>query len=99
MAYIVDCDSEAAKEMFAIIKKRIGERGLEAVDHDEWEVHGPHQDMNYQVLVGPIKGSWGPAHSYAVIYPSGVWEIEGSEFWNRPNGHEGTRIRIPKKRR
>lgn len=34
------------------IKKALRRRGLELDTQEEWEIHGPHQDMNYQVYVG-----------------------------------------------
>jgi len=40
------------KEHLAIIRKRLAVRGLKPDLKSEWEIHGPHQDMNYQVYVG-----------------------------------------------
>ncbi len=34
------------------IKQALRRRGLEFDPKEEWEVHGPHQDMNYQVYIG-----------------------------------------------
>ena len=34
------------------IKSALKRRGLEFDPREEWGVHGPHQDMNYQVYIG-----------------------------------------------
>jgi len=40
------------KEHFKIISERLKRRGLEPCTDEEWEIHGPHPDMNYQIYVG-----------------------------------------------
>ena len=42
------------KEILNRIKTALTRRGLIMDLEDEWEIHGPHQDMDYQVLVGPV---------------------------------------------
>jgi len=63
------------------IKKALTRRGLRPDLDDEWEIHGPHQNMNYQVLIG---GSYDKTEHYflVAIYPWAVYEIEAeSEWW------------------
>ena len=50
------------------IKSALRRRWLTMDPADDWEIHGPHQDMNYQIFIGPayLKGKW---NCIAVIYP------------------------------
>ena len=38
-----------------VIERVLGRRGLKPDFESDWEIHGPHQDMNYQVYVGYAK--------------------------------------------
>lgn len=40
------------KEHLGRIKRALARRGMEIDADSEWEIHGPHQGMNYQVCVG-----------------------------------------------
>ncbi len=40
------------KEHLAKIRKTLARRGLVPDLKSEWEIHGPHRDMDYQVYVG-----------------------------------------------
>ena len=42
------------KETLNRIKSAMKRRGLFVDPEDDWEIHGPHQDMNYQVFIGPV---------------------------------------------
>jgi len=94
MAYITDLNRDIADRMFTEIREALRKRGLTLVYKKEWEKHGPHQDMEYEIFVGAAKGPWGSSVGCVVIYPWGVWAIDGSDVWHRPNGHEGERITI-----
>ena len=43
---------EEEKEKLKFITGMLERRGLYLDKNDEWEVHGPHPGMNYQVFVG-----------------------------------------------
>lgn len=45
-------DFEDQKEHLTYIQKVLSRRGLTPDLSEEWEIHGPHQGMNYQVYVG-----------------------------------------------
>jgi hypothetical protein len=47
-------DFENDKRILNKIKSVLKRRALVMDPEDEWEIHGPHQDMDYQVLVGPV---------------------------------------------
>jgi len=100
MAYITECNTATMRYMFTKIKVHLRQRGLRIIERDEWEVHGSHfPELQYQVFVGPAMGIRGSFSGYVAIYPGTVYEIDSSEFWHRPKGHEGETIRILKKRR
>lgn len=74
------------------IKKALKKRGLRMDMEYEWEIHGPHQDMNYVVYVGyayfdkwhpflhiPEKNR--PDGIWVVIYPRAVYEIDEELKW------------------
>ena len=45
-------DLNQDREHFKTIKERLRRRGLEPCLDEEWEIHGPHPDMNYQIYIG-----------------------------------------------
>lgn len=48
---IIDFDQE--KELLRSVKRSLKRRGLKIdLETEEWEIHGPHPEMNYQVCVG-----------------------------------------------
>jgi len=72
-----------------VIKARLSRRGLKPVlDADdkgrtEWEIHGPHRDMDYQVYIG-LAYEDDPGDSfYVVMYPRAVYEL-GDSDWLSP---------------
>ncbi len=68
------------KRHFTSIKRRLRRRGLHPIlDTDgrgetEWEVHGPHEGMNYQVYIGPVFENDENDYFYVVMYPRFVYE-------------------------
>lgn len=45
-------DLKYEKNHLQRIQKALAKRGLKIDKADDWEVHGPHEKMNYQVYVG-----------------------------------------------
>lgn len=45
-------DFKSQKHHLARIRRILSRRGLAPNLREEWEIHGPHQDMNYQVYIG-----------------------------------------------
>lgn len=45
-------DLKNEKEHLNCIRRILSRRGLSPDLKNEWEIHGPHQDFNYQVYVG-----------------------------------------------
>jgi hypothetical protein len=77
---------EEQPRLAATVKAALRRRGLEPDATAEWEVHGPHQDMNYEVYIGPAceRGS-NARYMTVVIYPRAVYEIEDgneSKWWD-----------------
>ena len=62
------------------IRPVLKKRGLEPDLEADWEVHGPHSGMNYQVLVGYCKDG-----TCVAIYPRVVYEIDDPDEWYRPD--------------
>jgi hypothetical protein len=75
------------REHFRIIKRRLRARGLKpemsADDnrHTEWEIHGPHQDMNHHVYVGPAYEKDPDDSLNVAIYPRAVYDIGDLDWW------------------
>jgi hypothetical protein len=83
------CLNLSEKDHFLAIKRRLSVRGLkpildaDAKGNTDWEVHGPHSDMNYQVCVGPVYETVKDNLFYVAIYPRKVYAISDfSEWWN-----------------
>jgi len=98
MAYITECESK--KEMFEYIKNRLDRRGLRIAYREEWEVHGPHRSMDYQVFVGFVRYKRGVARRQAVIdkrpfevavYPKRVYVIDLNE-WSRVDSGDSIEV-------
>ena len=81
------------------IKAALRRRGLVPDETCEWEVHGPHPGMNYQVYVGEAANFNRPGWQQrwcVAIYPWAVYEInEPSEWGADPE----RRIRVKQERR
>jgi hypothetical protein len=74
MAYLDEVEEKS--EHYKYIEKRLTSRGLEINKKWAWEIHGPHQDMNYVVYVGLVKDG-----RMVVIYPKKVYEIDDESKW------------------
>ena len=60
-------------------------RGWKPDLRSDWEIHGPNQDMEYQVYVGTAIDADGQDR-YVVIHPRAVYEIDDRNDWSRPEG-------------
>ena len=75
-------DLGTEKEHLRRVKSASSKRGLMPDLSQEWEIHGPHQNMNYQVLVGWAYDNTCNRHLIA-IYPRVIYEIDDySKWWN-----------------
>lgn len=78
-------DLKEEPELRRTIKKRLLQRGLildpEGLEY--WEVHGPHESMNYQVFIGLVYDRQeGPdKSSYVAVYPKAVYWIDDPCDW------------------
>lgn len=78
----IDLENESNAGYLKLINSALARRGFKPDLSKEWEIHGPHQGMNYQVLIGwayenENKDSW---HMVAV-YPRAIYEIEDESKW------------------
>ncbi|MFB3764847.1 MAG: hypothetical protein ACE14P_06310 [Methanotrichaceae archaeon] len=75
----IDLENDG-KQYLARVKAALSRRGLKPDLSEEWTIHGPHQNMDYPVLIGWAhdgKDNW---HLVAV-YPRAVYEIEDESNW------------------
>lgn len=78
-------------EIRRTIKRRLLQRGLilDPEGMDDWEVHGPHESMDYQVFIGlAYERQEGPDNSsYIALYLNAVYWIDNPcDWWKvRPN--------------
>ncbi len=74
------------------IKRALKKRGMRMDMEDDWEIRGPHQDMNYVVFVGyayfdklhpflHIPEKYRRDGMWVAIYPRAVYEIEDELKW------------------
>lgn len=73
-------DFREEKETARLIKRALGRRGLKPHFLEEWEVHGKHQDMDYDVYVG-FAYSKAKGNICVAIYPRSVYEVEEPGKW------------------
>lgn len=73
-------DLEMEKAYLKRVKSASSKRGLMPDLSQEWEIHGPHQNMNYQVLVGWAYDDNCNLHLIAV-YPRAIYEIDDYSKW------------------
>lgn len=43
---------DGGEQHLSVIRRALRRRGLQMDEADDWEIHGPHQDMNYVVYIG-----------------------------------------------
>jgi hypothetical protein len=66
---------------FKKINRQLRRRGLIPCLDSEWEVHGPHQNMNYQVYLGEAIYKTDGETILVAIFPRSVHEIDSTEDW------------------
>jgi len=69
-------DVSEEKEIVRFITGSLARRGLKPDFNADWEVHGPHKGMEFQVYIGYTKDGLCVA-----IYPRAVYEIDDSSDW------------------
>lgn len=71
---ILDLNQE--REHLERIKSALKRRGMSPeIKELEWEVHGPHPDMNYQIYIGYGNYILEEGGKWLVIYPRAVYEL------------------------
>jgi hypothetical protein len=73
-------DLEIEKLHHRRVKSMLSKRGLMPDLSQEWEIHGPHQSMNYQILVGWAYDDSCNRHLVAV-YSRAIYEIDDYSKW------------------
>lgn len=76
-------DLKIERSHLKIINQKLRPFGLKPYLSEEWEIHGPHQGMNYQVYVGYAWGRFGKLHvtQCVSITPQGIYEIDDPSDW------------------
>ncbi len=71
------------KEIIEFISGMLERRGLNLYKKalEDWEIHGPHPDMNYQVYIGLAKDKKTKEQGWVAIYPKSVYWIEDPSDW------------------
>ena len=84
----LDFDDENSKPHLRRIQQALKQRGLVMNPDDYWEIHGPHEEMNYQTYVGNAyePDNRSPDDGFlVVIYPREVYQIDAEDQWSRPD--------------
>lgn len=89
MGFIDLEDQDNGKRYLPKLKAALARRGLKPDTSVEWEIHGPHPNMDYQVLIGWVFDD--QARYLVAVYPRGVYEIEDESSWWKVKGAD----RIP----
>jgi hypothetical protein len=74
-------DLKEEKEILKFITGMLKRRGLSLYGKDDWEIHGPHKGMNYQVYVGYAQNIITKECGCIVIYPKAIYWIEDPCDW------------------
>ncbi len=69
------------KDKLEFITGMLKRRGLYLDKKDSWEVHGPQQDMKYQVYIGPAYKKKTREWLLIAIHPRSVYWIENYPDW------------------
>jgi len=82
-------DFNEDKKIKKCIERRLKSRGLILDESEEWDIHGPHPEMDYQVYIGRVvyddqhRSGRAGFRTYVVIYPRAVYEIDSPSDWYR----------------
>jgi len=74
-------DLKEEKEILKFMTGMLKRRGLNLYSQDNWEIHGPHKGMDYQVYVGYAQDIVTKEASCVAIYPKCVYLIEDPCDW------------------
>jgi len=74
-------DLEHEKEYLKIITDTLKRRGMNPIILSDWEIHGPHPEMNYQVFVGEAVKKGSDDIWLVAIYPRAVYWLEDPSDW------------------
>ncbi len=76
-------DLKEEKEILKFITGMLKRRGLEPDLKNEWEIHGEHKGMNYQVYIGDVKNLKNKeSEGLVVVYPKSVYWLDlYSDWW------------------
>lgn len=85
-------DLEYEREYLKFITGSLKRRGMKPIILCDWEVHGPHPGMDYQVFIGEAVKEGSDDIWLVAIYPKAVYWIEDSSEWC--NAESGNRILI-----
>jgi hypothetical protein len=81
-------DLKEEKEILKFITGMLKRRGFKPDLESEWEVHGEHKGMDYQVYIGYAIDSKGE-ELLVVIYPKSVyWLDDYSDWWKCEPDHK-----------
>ena len=62
-------DFEYSKEDLKFILSALRRRNLFMDEEDDWEIHGPHHDMDYQVYIGRVFEQPLPVYTFLHVLP------------------------------
>ena len=69
------------------IENRLKRRGFKMIDLENWEVHGPHEGMNYKVWIGGAQTIDKKPYIdnrqefYIAVYPRQIFIIDDTSDW------------------
>ncbi len=69
-------DLEFEKEYLKIITETLERRKMKPVILSDWEIHGPHPGMDFQVFVGEAVKDGSDDIGLVAIYPRAVYLLE-----------------------
>ncbi|MGV7224637.1 MAG: hypothetical protein ACQ9MH_24365 [Nitrospinales bacterium] len=65
-------DFEYSKEDLKFILSALRRKNLFMDEEDDWEVHGPHDDMDYQVYIGRVFEQPLPVYTFCTCSTKGI---------------------------
>ena len=74
-------DEKEDAEHYKRINRRLKKRGMVIYLDEEWEIHGPHPGMNYQVYVGYARYENQEVYRCVAMYPWATYEIDDEDRW------------------
>ena len=82
MGYLRPDGDERDLEHVKRVERALKRRGMVPVNMEYWEVHGPHQDMEYYMYVGEARRTGSRRGViYVSIYPWATYEVPSASQW------------------